>query len=143
MRLPPFNTKRNHLQLLPLSSAEIMRDRLLPLTLTVMMNSSSRRESRSTKPLKWPHCTLGRSSAQWTSMEKSRMVVRRAGKKRGSHLEDLGSTTIALPEKRDLLGRKLIRIRTTNCSMRGTKDSSSLSCRRRRLESLATNSSYS
>jgi hypothetical protein len=58
-------------------------------------------------------------------MEKRRMVVKMADKKRGSHLEGLGSTIIALPERKGLLARKLIQIQTTNCTMRGTKDSSS------------------
>ena len=139
----PFNTKRSHLQLLPLSSAEIMSDQLLPLILTGMMISSNSREPRSTKPLKWPRNTPGQSLAPWTSMERRHMVVKRADKKRGSHLEDLGSTIIALPERKDLLARKLIQIQTTNCTMRGTKDSSSLFWRKKRLESLAMNSSYS
>ena len=45
-----------------------------------------------------------------------------ADKKRRSQLEDLGSTIIALPERKDLLARNMIQIQTTNCSISGIKE---------------------
>jgi len=57
-------------------------------------------------------------------MEKSLMAVKMADKKRG-HSEETGPTIIALPDRKDLLARKLIQIQTTNFTMRRTKGSSS------------------